>query len=897
MADVIDTLAIDIVANDSFTAVAKPFLALLERMEQKLDSNAKALDDANKSVEGLSTTVAELNDATSEISKSQDNHTKALEKNEKQSKKNEKTAKNLLDAILGFGKALGAISTMIMAGVGFDRLVKQASQANQELDNISKNIGMSSQSLSSWQGAAEAMGGSASGMANTLSSLSGALTRFQVMGDASVIPFFNALGVAPLDAMGNIRKLEDIMLELADKFSKMDRGTALVMAQGLGIDEETFNTLAQGKEAYQEVLAYQNKVYKSNQDDIETSKKLNKSVSMLNQQFDGLKLMIANAAAPALLTISELTTKFFEFLSRNENLVKGVFMGIAGAMTAVLIPTLLSASKAALAFIAPFLPYILIVTALGVAFGLLYDDYKKWADGGNSLFNWGAFIEWIKKADLSVDNIKDAFADLLTGYEDWEKAVSAAKSWLELKGFTKDGKMSVDSLGEGFKNVAKDIYQSLLPALDKVLNIINLLLDGKISKAWDATKALGNDMLDAAVEAAGDSVIGDAVKFSRKAVKSTFTAIENDVNAFGKLLKGEMTPGEFWDYAWNGSVSYVENSVNNTLGLAGDVASRAGNATVRFVDKSFGIDPDKDELSLTQQSKNVGLVDSKKGFSKGASTDYSKEKILSKEKSFKGFGAEIDSYIRHGAQMFGVDEKVLRGFVKMEDGWYGKMSNTGAIGTGQFTRDTWNDLAKTKEGQSIGMKLITKDNFRTENDPRWDKRVNTLATALLARNNGNILKKNGVEITGENLYMAHNIGTGGFVRAMTGRATESDIDAMRKNGMKAGMTPQDFVKYQKGRFTNHYNMANSVSPLYIDPNRPVGGFAVATALNATQQARQTMQNLAQPQSINNNQRTEVVINGGVNVHSSASTITGTTQDAVNGLKTSMSGLQFNTGLV
>lgn len=166
MADVIDTLAIDIVANDSFTAVAKPFLALLERMEQELDSNAKALDEANKSVEGLSTTVAELNDATSEVSKSQDKHTKALEKNEKQSKKNEKAAKNLLDGVLGFGKALGAISTMIMAGIGLDRLVKQTSQANQELDSMAKNIGMSSRSLASWQGAAEAMGGSASGMAN-----------------------------------------------------------------------------------------------------------------------------------------------------------------------------------------------------------------------------------------------------------------------------------------------------------------------------------------------------------------------------------------------------------------------------------------------------------------------------------------------------------------------------------------------------------------------------------------------------------------------------------------------------------------------------------------------------------------------------------------------------------
>ena len=107
-----------------------------------------------------------------------------------------------------------------------------------------------------------------------------------------------------------------------------------------------------------------------------------------------------------------------------------------------------------------------------------------------------------------------------------------------------------------------------------------------------------------------------------------------------------------------------------------------------------------------------------------------------------------------------MDEKTLRGFVKMEAGWNGQMSPTGAIGTGQFTQGTWNDLAKSKEGQNIGMKPITSSNFRTANDPRYDKRVNTLATALLAKQNADRLKSEGVAVTGENLYMLHNIGPG-----------------------------------------------------------------------------------------------------------------------------------------
>lgn len=896
MADVIDTLAIDIVANDSFTAVAKPFLALLERMEQKLDSNAKALDEANKSVEGLSTTVAELSDATSEVSKSQDNHTKALEKNEKQIKSSDKSAKNLLDGILGFGKALGAISTMIMAGVGFDRLVKQASQANQELDSMAKNIGMSSRSLATWQGAAEAMGGSASGMANTLSSLSGALTRFQVMGDASVIPFFNALGVAPLDAMGNIRKLEDIMLELADKFSKMDRRTALVMAQGLGIDEETFNTLAQGKEAYQEMLDYQSKVYKSNQDDIETSKKLNKSVSMLNQQFDGLKLMIANAAAPALLTISELTTKFFEFLSRNENLVKGVFMGIAGAMTAVLIPTLLSGAKAALAFIAPFLSYILIVTALGVAFGLLYDDYKKWAEGGNSLFNWGAFIEWIKKADLSVDNIKDAFADLLTGYESWGKAIEAGKAWLELKGFAEDGKMSVDSLAKGFKNVANDIYNFLLPALDKVLRVINLLLDGEFSEAWSAAKELGGDLLNSAVEAAGDTILGDAIKASGEIFKTGVDTAEKNIGVLGGLFSGEISvsdaASQIWDNFSNGATKAVSESVDFT----NKSLERVGNATSRFIDKSFGIDPDKDEFSLTQQRKNGSFMDSKKGFSKLGSDV---EKSIRDEMNRLGYSKQEQAMFLATVTHESSDFNRLR-----EIGGYKSVEQMQKAGISRAKKDP--EGAKRAIEQGVDAQFEFMYGGRMGNDQVGDgakyrgrgaiqitgkdnyRRIGNMLGVDLVKN-PELLEKDPVLAAKASIAWWENkkSESKSFKQAIS----TGDFEAVTK-GVNNGLNGWEDRKKRYAMYSR-----DVIPSKTIDPNQPIGGYAVATALNATQQARQTMQNLAQPQSINNNQRTEVVINGGINVHSSASTITGTTQDAANGIKTSMSGLQFNTGLV
>lgn len=179
--------------------------------------------------------------------------------------------------------------------------------------------------------------------------------------------------------------------------------------------------------------------------------------------------------------------------------------------------------------------------------------------------------------------------------------------------------------------------------------------------------------------------------------------------------------------------------------------------------------------------------------------------------SFNGFGGGVDEYIKEAAGKYGIDEKVLRGFVKMEGGWTGQMSPTGAIGVGQFTQDTWNNLAKTAEGKAIGMTNINGSNFRKANDPRHNKKINTLATGLLAKKNAETLKRAGIEPTGENLYMAHNMGPG-FVMAVNGKApfTADTRRNMDVNGGK-GMTPAQFMAFQKKRYLQHYADANNVT--------------------------------------------------------------------------------------
>ena len=237
-------------------------------------------------------------------------------------------------------------------------------------------------------------------------------------------------------------------------------------------------------------------------------------------------------------------------------------------------------------------------------------------------------------------------------------------------------------------------------------------------------------------------------------------------------------------------------------------------------------------------------------------------------KAFK-FGGGVDQYIAEASKKYGIPEDVLRGFVKMEAGWTGKMSPTGAIGTGQFTQGTWNSLVGTAEGRAIGMTKIDKSNFRKANDPRHDKRINTLATGLLAKQNADILKKNGLPVTGENLYMLHNIGPGVISALKGGSVNAATEKAMRQNGKRSGESAAQFAKRQQGIFSGHYTAANAISQ----------GAAQA---QATMPKNQIPASIAKTASTTNSNKVDVKVNK-IEVNTTASTLTGTMEDAIKGL--------------
>ena len=500
MATVIDTLFLELgIDSGKFGTQAK-------EAENRLDRMSASFGRAEKSAAKSS---------------------KGLEKQAVQSAKSTKQAKNLTQAVGSLAKGFAAFTALVMGSNALGKLIREGAQANVELDNLSRNIGMSRNQLQAWGGMAEMAGGSAEGMKGSLAGLSMGITRLTTMGDTSMVPFFNAFGVALLNADGKARDLDSIMLDLADRFAKMDRVQAYNLAKSMGLDDGTINTLMLGRAEMEKMLEMQRNLYRSGEKEIQVSRELTQARGYLNAQWDSLKAMLADALAPVLLKIVKMVSGFVDYLMKHENSMKHVFEGLAFVLGAVLVPVFIAAAASLLAFIAPFAPFILTVGALGAAFLLLYDDYKTWAEGGKSLLDWKFFDNYIKTSKISTDSLGSAFVYLLTGYTSWADAANGLLDWLKLKGFIDENGLSIKSLKEGFHNLYLEIKNYLMPYFEALSDTFTAMMNGD----WEGMKKGMGRMVKEAGNVVTD-VVGWGVEHAAGVID---TATGHDPNTEGSL--------------------------------------------------------------------------------------------------------------------------------------------------------------------------------------------------------------------------------------------------------------------------------------------------------------------------------------------------------------------------
>ena len=864
---------------------------------------------AEKQYDRLERSVAKVEKAEKTAAKTTKESAEARRKSEVDTQKADASMQGLLKTVNASIKSFAAFTGLLLGASGLSKLATDAAKANRELDTTAKNLGMARKELSAWQGAAEMAGESANGMSSYMKTLSGDMQSLIMMGDTSVLPYFNALGVSLLDSTGKARKLDDVMLDLADRFSTMDRTKAYTLAQQMGIDEGTFNTLSRGRAEMQRMLDIQREMYHSSEADIENSRKLTEARAVLNAQWESLKLMIGNALIPAVTFLTEVVSKFVGFLVKHEHVTKGVFLGIATAIGVFLIPMLMTATAAVFAFIAPFTPLIAAVVGLGAAFGLLYDDYKTWAEGGKSLFDWGKFTSYINSSKVSTDSLGKSFIYLTTGYTSWSEAANGMLDWMRLKGFIDGNTVSVGSLMNGFKNLASELSDSLMPYLMDIVEIFNRLKDGDFSGAGEAVKVAFKRRWEAVKSFAGGA----------------WDKITNTVDVATGHNVGTLSGN-------NTSSSSGGNVVGNMVSGIDDKVSKAANFAVTHAAKRSLRDC---ALYVNNALRAQGIRSS------GNGVDVASNLI----KSGQGFNqvAYSKDYVPKIGDVMSMKSNSKSGHnwghvaIYTKEGWVSDFKQGEKYGnTGAANAQYWKEIQSGKIVPIIARRGGgASSSVSVTGNQDWLNKINAKDTVANADGRlSAVSQKYGIpqhmlyavwaqESRKGNMKKASAAGAKGHFQFMPGTAKaygisgrEWDFDASSDaaaryfqwllkhyNGdhSKAlaaynwgnGNLDKAIKQYGTGWFAHMpketQGYVNSINKMMAYRSnggmmsRPLGGQAVAQNLNNQQGRIIASRNAANPNQVSNTQNTQITVNGGINVQTSASTVRGNMQDAMDGL--------------
>lgn len=876
MATVIDTLFMELgIDSSKFSREAKQAVSKLDDMTEAFE---KAEAKTGKSGKGL------------------DKHAEKVKQNVKQ-------AKNLTEAMGKVAKGAAALFTLVTGSNALDKLIRETTEANVQLDNLSRNIGMSRNQLQAWGGMAEMAGGQADAMRGSLAGLSMSITRLTTMGDTSMVPFFNAFGVALLNADGKARDLDSIMLDLSDRFSKMDRVQAYNLAKSMGLDDGTINTLLLGRAEMEKMLALQDRLYRSGEKEIAVSRELTRSRAYLNQQWDALKNMIADALAPHLLRLVKLVSSFADYLMRNENTMKHVFEGLAFVLGVVLIPVLWSAVTALYAFIAPFALAAAAVAALGAAFVLLYDDYKTWAEGGKSLFNWGAFTGYIRTSKVSVDSLTKGFTYLLTGYTSWAEAGKGLFDWLRLKGFIDENGVSLRSLANGFKSLANDIYQFVAPALEDLGEIFTSLMNRDYNRAWTAAKRLAMrpvNFVAEQVQSAAERVSGavDVATGHTPGAAGSAQAAVRSLGSGERVAKQMFSRGGtiyFGDSIAHGYRSAVNGTGSTREGanpqqVLGFINGYSGNLQGQTVILSSGMSNDPTDTdgiraqirALRARGANVRLLGVSNTYNRNGQTGARMNALLGQiareeHATFQGgFQAGRDNihpasyssqpWLGGGSRQNSAMAETLA-MIRKHEGFSSRTYwdvNAYRLGYGTDTiTDRNGNVRRVRQGDTVTREDAERDLARRAQIFRNAARQKIGATEF-----DRLPAKTQAAITS----VAYNYGSLDKLPSLVNAARSGNIN-----------TISQAIAARQGdnRGVNRRRRLDEAAAVLSDLNsRPVGGQAVA---DNAQRGLQSMQQGAvarqQAQQITNNSNMQFAINGGIHVQSSASTIDGTMADA------------------
>lgn len=362
-----------------------------------------------------------------------------------------------------FGSVLaGTTANVIKMGLAVEgsalSVVTFTAKIASGLDNLywaSQRTGATVQGIQSIGYAVSQVGGSVDAARSSLESLS----RF-IRNNPGAEGFLNRLGVQTRDASGNMRDMAAIFTGVGQKLSSMPYYRANQYAQMLGIDENTLMAMRRGVGDFSGQYSAMAKAIGFNADQAAlSSNRFMTSLKSLGEMAGMARDKIGSNLADGLAgQIDNLRKKIIENFPKIEvtitKVIKGIlwlgeivgrvafrivdgvgdiieWWGKLDAETKTLIEVIGGLVVAMRILNSTFwMSPIGLITGLIVALGLLWEDYKTWKEGGNSLIDWEKWQPAIDKAKDAITWLRDHLLELKDGVGGWQNALELLATFI-----------------------------------------------------------------------------------------------------------------------------------------------------------------------------------------------------------------------------------------------------------------------------------------------------------------------------------------------------------------------------------------------------------------------------------------------------------------------------------
>ncbi|WP_431612968.1 transglycosylase SLT domain-containing protein [Enterobacter chengduensis] len=364
-----------------------------------------------------------------------------FEVDESGAKKFEATVTGATFQVLKMGAAVEAAALSVVAFTA-----KIASG----LDNLywaSQRTGATVQGIKSISYAISQVGGNAEVAKGSLESLA----RF-VRTNPGAEGFLNRLGVQTRDASGNMRDMAAIFTGVGQKLSSMPYYRANQYAQMLGIDENTLMAMRRGIGQFSAQYSEMTKAIGFNADQAAvSSNRFMTSLKAFGEMAGMARDKIGSNLAEGMAgSIDNLRKRILENFPKIETTITKIVEGILwlgdivgrvafrivegvgdiidwwGKLdkeTKTLIEVIGGLVVAMRILNSTFwMSPIGLITGLILALGLLWEDYKTWKEGGNSLIDWEKWQPAIDKAKNAIAWFRDKLLELKDSVGGWQKS-------------------------------------------------------------------------------------------------------------------------------------------------------------------------------------------------------------------------------------------------------------------------------------------------------------------------------------------------------------------------------------------------------------------------------------------------------------------------------------------